>query len=578
MSTPTGAENTVLGPGPGAAWVDEHAAHLVDYAGYHLEPAQAVTAVGSALSACLRETGDDDVPVRARLLAVLRRDCLARPGQGREYEPSGGPGMPDSRLIEQAWTLADPLGTETLRLMYRHALATEDLAHVLGMPAEEVGRLANRTQDLIETLVSGLDALAHDRHACAELAPLVDALFSEERGPRSPADFSRARMTLLSHMMQCQVCTRPISIRYTVPQLICHPPVKPLTPEVRQRLLAALPPPEPPERPARAEPRQPEQPVRPASPPPSPHRQPPAPPPPTTAGPEEITLPNIEAGLPTRPRRHGHDTPLYDALRSQAWAREVLSKAERTEDTTVPIKKPAPEQRNQPPPLFEQPPVFRQPQAPPRVPGPASHPAPNPGPGPGEPGFALSAPTPADVAEPPVIPSWPDSSWPDHADPPDEERSALRERISARLRTTTLKTLIIAIAGTAGIWTGIQFLGPGAEEPPANTPRPTAVQSPPTTGTIDGALTIPSKVSLDDFGWGSMPLTFTGPPLEWRITAPGLEATPSSGTLEDGQTQVVVLRALRVRNWCGAPAEVTAPLTLHGPQGSITTTVRWSTC
>lgn len=85
-------------------------------------------------------------------------------------------------------------------------------------------------------------------------------------------------------------------------------------------------------------------------------------------------------------------------------------------------------------------------------------------------------------------------------------------------------------------------------------------------------------MTLDEFGQGSLVLTVSEDSLEWRITAPGLTVTPSSGTLKQGRTDVINLRALRNRYWCGFPGAVTAPLTFYGPDDSITTTVRWLTC
>ena len=73
-------------------------------------------------------------------------------------------------------------------------------------------------------------------------------------------------------------------------------------------------------------------------------------------------------------------------------------------------------------------------------------------------------------------------------------------------------------------------------------------------------------------------LTISGEPLKWRISAPGLAVSPSDGTLREGVTEVINLRAHRIRNWCGSPATVTAPLTVHGLDDSISTTVRWRTC
>ncbi|OUC79310.1 hypothetical protein CA984_42950, partial [Streptosporangium minutum] len=247
----------MLGPGQGAAWVGEHGAHLMDYAAYHLAPDRVPAAVASALAACQAQPAAKGLTPRGRLLAVLRRNCRAAPGYREQYVPEAGPGMPDARLIERVWTIVDPLGTEALRLMYRHELATLDLSHMLAMPVEEVGRLVTRTQDLIETLVSGLDAIEHGRHTCPELSPLVDALFpgglsgpgedgedsdAGEQRTLPPAEFDSARTDLLSHMITCSVCTRPINIRYTVPQMISNPRIAPLTAEVRKRLLDSLPP------------------------------------------------------------------------------------------------------------------------------------------------------------------------------------------------------------------------------------------------------------------------------------------------------------------------------------------------
>ncbi|GAA3409767.1 hypothetical protein [Streptosporangium vulgare] len=249
MSTPTGTGRLTPGPGQGAAWVREHGAHLMDYAASHLESGRARAAVVSALVAGRVEAAPGNVTARGRLLAALRRDCRTSPGYRERYVPGSGPGMPDASLIERVWTIVDPLGTETLRLTYRHALGMEDLAHVLAMPVDEVGRLATRTQDLIETLVSGLDALAHGRRTCPELAPLVEAVFPgvfpagpAVEGAVPPSDPEGAQARLLSHMIRCSVCTRPINIRYTVPQMISYPPVAPLSAEERRRLTDALPP------------------------------------------------------------------------------------------------------------------------------------------------------------------------------------------------------------------------------------------------------------------------------------------------------------------------------------------------
>jgi hypothetical protein len=94
-----------------------------------------------------------------------------------------------------------------------------------------------------------------------------------------------------------------------------------------------------------------------------------------------------------------------------------------------------------------------------------------------------------------------------------------------------------------------------------------------------GGVEVPSALTLDDFGRGRLTLLATSQTtLEWRMTAPGLSVVPSRGTLKPGRTAVITVRALRVRYWCGVPAAVTAPLVLHGPKGTATTTVRWRTC
>lgn len=161
MSTSPGAGRAVLGPGQAAAWVGEHGAHLIDYAVRHLPPDRAVAAASSALAACRSGPAPLGVTPRGRLLAFLRRECRISPGYRAGYVPDADmPGMPERRLIERAWTIVDPLGAEALRLMYRHELTTEDLVHALSISMEEVPGLTTRTQDLIETLVSGLDSLA----------------------------------------------------------------------------------------------------------------------------------------------------------------------------------------------------------------------------------------------------------------------------------------------------------------------------------------------------------------------------------------------------------------------------------
>lgn len=234
MNPPAG--DVTLDPGRGMAWVDEHGAHLVDYASCHLESSAMLTAVTAALTTCAARERPGNVTDRAWLLSVLRRECAIGPGRG--FVPGPGPGGPDDRAVRRAWRLADPLGAETLRLLYRHELALRDLAQVLALPVKEAGRLVARTQDVIEILVSGLDGLARGRPICPETAPLVAAVFPDERS-ESP-DFGPARTALLTHIVTCVVCKRPINIRYTVPQILSRPPVADLTPDVRQRLLDAV--------------------------------------------------------------------------------------------------------------------------------------------------------------------------------------------------------------------------------------------------------------------------------------------------------------------------------------------------
>ncbi|MGJ6965473.1 hypothetical protein ACSDR0_26555 [Streptosporangium sp. G11] len=672
MSTPTGTGRLTPGPGQGAAWVREHGAHLMDYAASHLESGRARAAVVSALAAGRTEAAPGGVTVRGRLLAVLRRDCRTSPGYRERYVPGSGPGMPDASLIERVWTIVDPLGTETLRLTYRHALGMEDLSHVLAMPVDEVGRLATRTQDLIETLVSGLDALAHGRRTCPELAPLVEAVFPGvfSDGPAggraaSHADPGDAQASLLSHMIRCSVCTRPINIRYTVPQMISHPPVAPLSVEERQRLTDSLPPeaapraaaevaPEvpPPAPPARggspvlsAPPGGGRSPVLPAPPPggrtsaPPGHRssvppvspaaggatpappavtppsprvgmppyppvaskppaKPPAATPSSTASPVRApgdepaagsSDPSTPSGLPplpalpprrTRPARPpsappvpGHDTPLYDALLTQAWAREVLAQSEELTGTIPRQAPPVPK------PVARAEPVV--------IAGQASVEMRD---------TEVRTPRVRDieVRDDAQVPALRFHTEPD--DRPDEERIEMGIRVlealswaGTRIKNTTIKIVIIVVAGAAGTLTGMNFLGPAIEsEEPARSLQASTSQAtrspPPAAGAparqdgLASRLRVPPVVTLDEFGLGSMVLTVSGEPLKWRISAPGLAVSPSSGTLREGVTQVINLRAHRVRNWCGAPASVTAPMTVHGLDDSITTTVRWRTC
>ncbi|WP_405087459.1 hypothetical protein [Microbispora sp. NBC_01389] len=234
MSPPTG--DVTLDPGRGMAWVDEHGAHLVDYASYHLESSATLTAVTAAMRSCAGRERPGNVTDRAWLLSALRRECATGPGPG--FLPGAGSGGPDPRAVRRAWRLADPLGAETLRLLYRHELGLRDLVHVLALPSKEAGRLVARTQDVVEILVSALDGLARGRPICPELAPLAAAVFPEENS--EAADFGAARTALLTHIVTCVVCKRPINIRYTVPQVLSRPPVADLTSETRQRLLDAL--------------------------------------------------------------------------------------------------------------------------------------------------------------------------------------------------------------------------------------------------------------------------------------------------------------------------------------------------
>ncbi|MEV6860567.1 hypothetical protein AB0M44_06140 [Streptosporangium subroseum] len=597
MSAPTGAGRFAPGSGQGAIWVSEHGAHLMDYAAYHLESGRAPAAVMSALTVCQVEAAPEGVTARGRLLAVLRRDCRAVPTYREQYVPGSGPGMPEALLIERVWTIVDPLGTETLRLMYRHGLVVEDLSHVLAMPVEEVNRLATRTQDLIETLVSGLDSLAHGRRTCPELAPLVEALFPDEQGateadgaarstaernPQPVADSGDVRAALLSHMITCSVCTRPINIRYTVPQMISHPPVSPLAPEVRQLFLDSL-------RRAAASPAPP---LPAPTPPPGALRKPRprmTPYPPAApglsakpAGGKPAANPSTPSNLPnlpplpapprTRPIRPpsappvpGHDTPLYDALLTQAWAREVLAQSE--EVTTM---------------------IPRQAAAP----GPAVLPEQSTVPG----SVVLPGQAAVEMRDDTHVPALRfHAEFDDH---PGRDGVGPGERLvealawaGARVKSTTIKIVIIVVAGAAGTLTGMNLLGPAIEtEEPASSLQASTTQetqeiqdpwtadAPADPDGIATRLRIPAVVTLDEFGQGSIVLTLSGDPLTWRISAPGLAVTPSSGTLKQGRTEVVTLRAHRIRQWCGTPASVTTPLTVHGPDDSITTTVRWRTC
>ncbi|WP_156081032.1 hypothetical protein [Microbispora rosea] len=234
MNPPAG--DVTLDPGRGMAWVDEHGAHLVDYASGHLESGPMLAAVIAALESCAARERPGNVSDRAWLLSALRREVATGPGRG--FLPGPGTGGPDHLAVRRAWRLADPLGAETLLLLYRHELPLRDLVYVLALPLKEAGRLIARTQDVVEILVSGLDGLARGRPICPEIAPLAAAVFPDEHG--EAADFGAARTALLRHIVTCVVCKRPINIRYTVPQILSRPPVADLTAETRQRLLDAL--------------------------------------------------------------------------------------------------------------------------------------------------------------------------------------------------------------------------------------------------------------------------------------------------------------------------------------------------
>ncbi|MCT9929696.1 hypothetical protein N5079_05610 [Planotetraspora sp. A-T 1434] len=589
MSAPTGTGDIALDPGRGMAWVNEHGAHLVDYASYHLDGARMLAAVSAALGACSVQAPPAHVTDRAWLLAVLRRACGSGGREG--YRPGPGPGAPDGGAVWRAWTLVDPLGAETLRLLYRHELPLRDLSYVLSLPVRELGRLVTRTQDVVEILVSGLDGIARGRPICPDLVPLVSDLFPDEPGGRAAGDSGAARVALLSHIVKCVVCNRPINIRYTVPQILSHPPIAALAPEVRRRLLDSLPDvgtvparvQRPPSSfgmplsapvdaglvaPEETKPKPPPSGV--VTPPPASARPAPPPasaPPPTdrarTASPPERPRPVSAPEGPRRarpgegpvhpadpPAASGRDTPLYDALMSQIYAREALARGVDAAEATQ---------------LGDR-----------------------------------------DVR---------DGHFGDVGNFGD--RSGLHRigvtvriaevftRAGALIRTTTLRIVIVVVAGAAGTLAGINLLSPAAQtrEParslessvtqaaiPGQTAIPgrasvTAQPSVPVQGggptpqsQVVGGVQVPTVVTLDDFGRGSITLTAADKPLEWRITAHGLAIKPSSGTLKPGHTDVISVRALRVRYWCGVPAPVTTPLVLRGPRGESTTTVRWRTC
>ncbi|MFI7043096.1 hypothetical protein [Streptosporangium sandarakinum] len=650
MSTSPGAGRAVLGPGQAAAWVGEHGAHLIDYAVRHLPPDRAVAAASSALAACRSGPAPLGVTPRGRLLAFLRRECRISPGYRAGYVPDADmPGMPERRLIERAWTIVDPLGAEALRLMYRHELSTEDLVHALSISVEEVPGLTTRTQDLIETLVSGLDSLAHGRSTCPDLAPLAERVFPRAGTVPPATEFAEAREDLLSHMVRCTVCTRPINIRYTVPQMIAHPRVTPLTAEVRQRLLDSLRPATRPPAPRAASaaptpppggetgpgtaapasstapaapmpapvaptaPTAPTVPIVPAAPPAS--AVPPAPVAPPSAenagageagpGPVPRSQEDTMPGIAVRRPRPGRARPPYMPVRPERQQADRAAPRPARQDRSRNPYRPALPDRSTPAP--PSPPKTRPPSPPP--------------PGQDTPlynallsqSWTRETRTQDAAATVPSMPAVTGRTPPGGRgtragtdagthDGPDDGPEGIRfgagvrfaEAMSwagTRLRTTTIKVAIIVVAGTAGTLTGMSLLGPviGAEDPAgplqssaatgSETAPPTAAGTAPApSGGLAGRLRVPPVVTLDEFGQGSLLLTLTGEPLEWRISAPGLAVTPSSGTLRQGETSVIALRALRVRQWCGVPASVSAPLTVFGPDDSVTTTVRWRTC
>ncbi|MGI5153940.1 hypothetical protein [Microbispora sp. CA-102843] len=739
MNPPAG--DVTLDPGRGMAWVDEHGAHLVDYASGHLESAPMLAAVIAALESCAARERPGNVSDRAWLLSALRREVATGPGRG--FLPGPGPGGPDHLAVRRAWRLADPLGAETLLLLYRHELPLRDLVYVLALPLKEAGRLIARTQDVVEILVSGLDGLARGRPICPEIAPLTAAVFPDEHG--EAADFGAARTALLRHIVTCVVCKRPINIRYTVPQILSRPPVADLTPGTRQRLLDAL----NRARPALAE--------RTAHRPPSSFGLPlsapvataPAPAvPPSPRLPETPAVSHEESRPPSREGREDTrpgplvppaqpETPRPGGTASGAGPeppeRPVRAFSQEDTQPSLPLPPGMSKSRG-----AQRPNPFpgsqgatgssRSPQA--GSPGPVgsagyfgaagaargAHPASGEGtappPGQDTPLYnallsqirarealahaAEAVPAPAHVT--------------DVADTAGEVHLTHRPlagalaqirivevlaRVGSLLRATALRIVIVIVAGAAGTVTGINLLAPASQPHKGSLEASVAQASanPPGTGTgtnpsaagetdgtatdgavTDGAVTggtatggtatdgavaggataggtatgtasgtprstvtataaaggagqggqggqgaaqpngqstaaggaaqpggqdgasdtpaspgvflmgawgvqAPSAITLDAFGRGTLTLSTTsGKPVKWRISAPGLVVEPSSGTLKPGHTDVLTVRALRVRYWCGVPSPVTAPLELHAPKGKRTATVRWSTC
>ncbi|MEU4331555.1 hypothetical protein [Nonomuraea dietziae] len=469
--------SAILGPDRAAAWVREHGGHLMDYAVHRLGEAAAPAAVAAALGASNWQAVPESVSERGLLIAALRRVCLADPACRDGYHPGTGAGLPDAELMERAWAVVDPLGVEALLLLFRHELTLADLSYALGLPEAEAHRLVTRTQDLIETLVSGLDALSRGRPTCEVLPPLAAAAF--------PDGSASARSDLLTHMIECSACNRPFNIHYTVPQMIDQVPVAPLSPARREQVLSLLP----------------------SAPDPAPPAVP------RQAAPADAEGRPAGQDLDVRPPAiptPGQDTPLFNALASRVWAREVLSPTDQA--TSPPPGRPAREE-------------------------------------------------PAEAVSPP---------------PEQRPRSRLPEALAAagaRTRRTAVKVAIMLVAGTAGMITGLQILGPSPESPPETTFTPSAGDD-----ALAGRLTLPSSIALDDFGRGTITLNVPGEPVSWRIIAPGLAVTPSTGTSGEGDPAVIRVRALRFRHWCGDPSPTEVVLTVQGPSDSLTTRIRWKTC
>ncbi|MFD0886336.1 hypothetical protein ACFQ08_17455, partial [Streptosporangium algeriense] len=634
-----------------------------------LAAGRALPAVVSVLTACLAEPSPPEgVGARGRLFSALRRDCLASPDHRERYVPDTGPGMPDEEVIERVWSLVEPLGTETLRLMYRHGLTTEDLAHVLAMPVEEVTRLATRTQDLLEILASGLDALANHRRTCPDLGPLVERIFPEEEWTAADID-EEAREHLITHMMRCPVCARPINIRYTVPQMVSHPRIRSLPPQVRRQLLDSLPepPPSPPKPPARRSPG-----VAGAGKPETPLAAP-------MAVPETTTASNPRP----RPTRQDRSTLPYQPVRSEGASRTGPGEGADRRDRPTPEAEPdrrARRDRSMPygPASGDRSPGRRSPeQSSPerRSPEGRSPEGRSPeGRSPERHGDRPTLPSlPVLSARAPASPKTPDSSGPPLAPPVPGQNTPLYDALftqawarntAARetdasatmpslptvpkptakptaksgaagrgrgegrepyemegyplgvrvlealaplgtwLRNTTVKVVIVVVAGTTGTLLGMNLLAPvmGSRDAvtslrtttqsqtpdrPTASPEVTFPGTEPSGSTSGGSggsggladrVRVPPLVTLNEFGQGNILLTVTGSPLRWRVTAPGLTVRPSSGTTRPGRPDVITLRAHRIRHWCGTPFTATASLTVHGPDDSITTTVRWQTC